>query len=111
MFKRGRKKCVLDVEDLAKEKKMSHYEIISCSRRTDIPAGYLRKYLKAFEQGWIDVPNPRNGHVYRISLTPFSPDNPKGVKVVSWWSKDYGKWIKVYKRKKKFFSAMARSFV
>jgi len=80
----------MDIEDLAIVKP---HAIISASRRTDIPGLYMRSFKKSMENGYIDVPNPRFPEkIYRISL------DPKDVKCIAWWSKNYGPWIKMYSR-------------
>jgi hypothetical protein len=57
--------------------------VISASRRTDIPlyfAGWLAKVLR---QGYVDVPQPYNGRVRRVSLLP------EDVHTLVLWSKDF----------------------
>jgi hypothetical protein len=72
-----------DIEDLGKQ-----FEVISASRRTDIPAFYLDDYIGHFVRGYINVPNPRNRIVYRVNL--------RDAKCIAWWSKDYARWIEFY---------------
>lgn len=68
-------------------------DIISCSIRTDVPRFYLNEYLKHLSREFIDCVNPMNSlQISRVSL------NPKDVKVLSWWSKDYDLWIKEFRR-------------
>ncbi len=44
--------------------------VVSCSRRTDIPACYTAWLAGALRQGWVDVPSPYGGPVRRVSLQP-----------------------------------------
>ena len=70
------------------ETSMTCKEIISASYRTDIPGQYMPQMLKWIRQKWIDVPNPRfPDKISRVSL------DPKDVKVIAWWSKNYQFWI------------------
>ena len=86
-----------DIEDLKPCKKS---EVVSISRRTDIPAFYMKSFVVHMIQGYIDVPNPRNpSQVSRISLKPTE------VKCMSWWSKNYGPWIKAYLKNKVLFDS------
>ncbi len=57
--------------------------IISCSRRTDIPALYVPWLLKRLAAGYCTVPNPFNPRrVTRVSL------RPEDVDVIVFWSKN-----------------------
>ncbi len=74
--------------------------IISCSRRTDIPAFLMDWVLKRIEEGYVDVANPFNRkQVTRVSL------NPKDVKCIVWWSKNFEEWIRVYKNNRNLFKS------
>lgn len=42
--------------------------LVSASRRTDIPAYFGRWFSEALDRGWVDVPNPWNRTVRRVSL-------------------------------------------
>lgn len=85
-----------DIEDIGK--KIHTCEVISISRRTDIPAFYMKEFVKHMEAGYVDVPNPRNpSQISRVSL------NPKNAKCLAWWSKDYEKWIKMYAKNQELF--------
>jgi len=88
-----------DIEDLDVIVSSGAYpEILSISRRTDVPAFYMDEYLKCLIQGYIDVPNPMmKSKVYRVYT---SPDT---VKAIVWWSKDYGKFILRYLENPDFF--------
>ncbi|TXT66711.1 MAG: hypothetical protein BAJALOKI1v1_260009 [Promethearchaeota archaeon] len=75
------------------------FEIISCSRRTDIPAFLMDWVIKKIKQGFVDVVNPFNKkQTSRVSL------NPDHVKCICWWSKDYSEWIEYYKKNKDLFT-------
>lgn len=83
----------MDIEDLALPGLVTSYQVISASRRTDIPGCHLRAFTKSMERGYIKIPNPKfPTKVYNISL------KPEHVDCIAWWSKDYGKWIKAYQR-------------
>ncbi len=74
--------------------------IISCSRRTDIPAFLMKWVIEKIKIGYVDVVNPFNRKlISRISL------DPKIVKCFVWWSKNYGDWIKEYTKNKKLFKS------
>ncbi|MFX1493639.1 MAG: DUF1848 family protein [Promethearchaeota archaeon] len=65
--------------------------IISCSRRTDIPAFLMEWVIEKIKTGYVDVTNPFNrSQIYRVSL------DPKDVKCWCWWSKNFKEWIKAY---------------
>ncbi|MGQ4875643.1 MAG: DUF1848 family protein [Promethearchaeia archaeon] len=73
-------------------------EIISCSRRTDIPAFHMDWVLNRINDGFVDVVNPFNiKQVSRISL------KPEDVKCWVWWSKNFDPWIEVYNKNKCVF--------
>jgi hypothetical protein len=66
-------------------------QIISCSRRTDIPAFLMKWVLERIKEGFVDVKNPFNRkQVSRVSL------NPEDVKCWVWWSKNFHSWIEQY---------------
>ena len=57
--------------------------IISCSRRTDIPAFYSDWFFNRLREGYVQVRNPMNANqVRRISLTPSDVD------CIVFWTKD-----------------------
>ena len=69
--------------------------VISASKRTDIPAFYLKWMIACCREGWVDVPNPLFRHaadpakrLNRVSLLP------EDVLAIVWWSKNYA----VYER-------------
>jgi len=61
--------------------------VISASRRTDIPAFYMKWFMEQVNKGSFEVINPYNRHVSIISVTP---DN---VHTIVFWSKNYGPFI------------------
>jgi hypothetical protein len=72
--------------------------IISCSRRTDIPAFLMQWVLEKIKSGYVDVINPFNRkQVSRVSL------KPEDVRCWVWWSKNFRDWIKKYKENRSFF--------
>ena len=80
--------------------KMIKSPIISCSRRTDIPAFLMDWVVERMADGYVDVVNPFNRkQVSRISLSP------KDVKCFVWWSKNFAQWIDVYKNNQNLFSS------
>ncbi|MFX1427516.1 MAG: DUF1848 family protein [Promethearchaeota archaeon] len=79
--------------------------IISCSRRTDIPAFLMDWVIKRMKMGYVDVTNPFNHkQISRISL------DPKTVKCIVWWSKNFKEWIKHYIENKKLFKSYRGHF-
>ncbi|MFX1574753.1 MAG: DUF1848 family protein [Promethearchaeota archaeon] len=74
--------------------------IISCSRRTDIPAFLMDWVIDKIKIGYVDVVNPFNRQqVNSVSL------NPIDVKCFVWWSKNFKEWIKVYQNNRDLFNA------
>ena len=74
--------------------------IISCSRRTDIPAFLMDWVVERITAGNVDVVNPFNRkQVSRVSLSP------KDVKCFVWWSKNFAQWINVYKSNPNLFNS------
>lgn len=75
-------------------------EIISCSRRTDIPAFLMDWVIDKMQIGYVDVVNPFNKkQVYRVSL------DPRDVKCFVWWSKNFERWIYFYKLNRELFNS------
>ncbi len=73
-------------------------EIISCSRRTDIPAFLMDWVIERIEKGYVDVVNPFNRtQISRVSL------KPEDVKCWVWWSKNFREWINKFKQNNKIF--------
>jgi len=65
--------------------------VISCSRRTDIPAFQMDWVIERIRQGYVDVANPfYPSQVARVSLIP------QDVKCWVWWSKNFKLWIDYY---------------
>jgi hypothetical protein len=58
--------------------------IISASRRSDIPAFYSQWLMNRLRAGFVCYPNPFSGEVYTISL------RPEDVHSIVFWSKHYG---------------------
>jgi len=50
----------MDIEDIGKQLTLRKSQIISCSRRTDVPAFYMNEIIINMERGYTIVPNPRN---------------------------------------------------
>ena len=72
--------------------KISPGQIISASRRTDIPAFYGDWFYKQIQQGFVDVPNPFSNRTYRVSL------EPEKVSAIVFWSKHYNPFIPILKK-------------
>lgn len=66
--------------------------VISASRRTDIPAFYLKWFIERIKEGNVDVENPfyRN-NFYQVNLKPDS------VEWIIFWSRNYAQFLKHYK--------------
>jgi len=74
--------------------------IISCSRRTDIPAFLMDWVLDRIRAGYVDVVNPFNRtQVSRISL------KNEHVKCWVWWSKNFKNWIEIYENHPQVFKS------
>jgi hypothetical protein len=87
----------VDIEDITQENKntkMSISQIISCSRRCDIPAWHMPEYMRYMRRGEITIKWPREKV---ISL------DPRDVYGWVWWTKDPGNWIKAYQENPKLF--------
>lgn len=76
---------------------------LSCSRRTDIPWGYLDQYMELLNSGFMYVPNPVSGKLNPVYLKSYDFKTKKGIIFISWWSKNYSKWIKAYQNNPDFF--------
>ena len=70
--------------------------IISCSRRTDIPAFLMNWVIERIKEGYVDVVNPFNKR--QVSRVLF-----RDTLCWVWWSKNFGDWIKEYKRNEDLF--------
>ena len=74
--------------------------IISCSRRTDIPAFLMDWVIDRIQIGYVDVVNPFNRkEVSRVSL------KPEDVRCWVWWSKNFEEWIKNYEKNTQVFKS------
>lgn len=72
--------------------------IISCSRRTDIPAFLMDWVVDKINVGTVDVQNPFNPKIISsVSL------DPKDVFCWVWWSKNFRNWIEFYKKNPMIF--------
>ncbi len=58
-------------------------QIISASRRTDIPAFYSDWFLNRLAEDFCDVRHPYTGRIFRVSL------KPEDVGAIVFWSKNY----------------------
>ncbi|MCE5248944.1 DUF1848 domain-containing protein [bacterium] len=63
-------------------------QVISASRRTDIPAWYLDRLIGFIECGYVETPNPYSGKAVRVDLRPGS------VHTLVLWSKNFGPFLK-----------------
>ena len=74
------------------------FPIISCSRRTDIPAFLMDWVIDKIKLGYVDVVNPFNRkQISRVSL------RPEDVKCWVWWSKNFEEWIEMYIQERDLF--------
>ncbi len=62
-------------------------QILSVSRRTDIPAFYMAWFMDRVARGVIDVINPFNRQVKQVAV---SPDR---VHTMVFWSKNFGPYL------------------
>ncbi len=67
---------------------LSRRIVISASRRTDIPAFYLKWFMECIDKGYFEVINPYNR---RISIVTAAPED---VHSIVFWSKNFGPFIK-----------------
>ncbi len=58
-------------------------QVVSASRRTDIPMHYSRWLADRIHQSFVDVPQPYTGRLRRVSLLP------EDVHTIVLWSKDF----------------------
>ena len=61
--------------------------IISASRRTDIPGWYTPWFLDRIQQGFFTIKNPYNGKMRRVDV------RPEEVHSIVFWSKNFGPFI------------------
>ncbi len=63
--------------------------IISASRRTDIPAYYLKWFIERLREGYVEVTNPfYRKQIKQVSLLP------DDVEWIVFWSRNYGPFLK-----------------
>jgi len=62
-------------------------EIISASRRTDMPRWYLDRLIRFIGQGYAEVANPYSGKTTVVDL------RPERVHTLVLWSKDFGRFL------------------
>ena len=66
-------------------------QVISASRRTDIPAFYLNWFMDQIQQGFVEIPNPFNRkQIRRVSLSPGD------TAWIIFWSRNYSSFLKNY---------------
>jgi hypothetical protein len=64
-------------------------QVISASRRTDIPAFYLKWFTGNIRKGFVEVANPFNRkQLKQVSLSP------RDVAWIVFWSRNYGSFLK-----------------
>lgn len=73
----------MNVSITAKNAKKTPMNIISVSRRTDIPAFYPKWFMERVRAGFVKYRNPFSGQIYQISL------KPEDVVCFVFWSKNY----------------------
>lgn len=82
----------------SQKRELRKFDVISCSRRSDIPAFLMDWVLNKIEKGFVDVANPFNkNQITRVSL------KADHVKCWCWWSKDFAQWINTYKSNRSLF--------
>jgi hypothetical protein len=62
-------------------------QILSVSRRTDIPAFYMAWFMDQVARGFIDVINPFNRQVRQVAVSP------EWVHTLVFWSKNFGPYL------------------
>ena len=67
--------------------KVEPKQILSVSRRTDIPAFYMAWFMDHVARGVIDVVNPFNQQVRQVTVTP------ERVHTMVFWSKNFGPYL------------------
>ena len=68
--------------------------VISASRRSDIPAFYMKWFMQGIQAGYFEVVNPYTGKSFRV------PAGPQDVHTIVFWSKNFGNFnIKNYGRR------------
>ncbi|MFX1238936.1 MAG: DUF1848 family protein [Promethearchaeota archaeon] len=85
--------------NIEKPPKIIRSPIISCSRRTDIPAFLMDWLIDMIKIGYVDVVNPYNkNQISRISL------KPSDVKCWVFWSKNFKNFIEAFQSKNRLFN-------
>ncbi len=62
-------------------------QILSVSRRTDIPAFYMAWFMDQVARGSIDVVNPFNRQIRQVAVTP------ERIHTMVFWSKNFGPYL------------------
>ena len=83
--------------------KMVKSQIISASRRTDIPAFYMDLFVESMKKGYIEVVSPY-GQKSVVSLSSHD------VKCIVWWSKNFNQWIRTYQTNLSLFTSYQHVF-
>lgn len=96
---------ISEKSNLADGKKLVRSPIISCSRRTDVPAFLMDWVIENINQGYVKVVNPFNRNI--VSSVSLHPDD---VKCWVWWSKDFGPWIEKFRQYKDLFKRYSVHF-
>lgn len=79
----------IQTEDNQAEDYHEKKQIISASRRTDIPAFYLDWFMKRIRQGFFTITNPYNKVTKKIDA------RPDKVHTIVFWSKNYAPFLKL----------------
>lgn len=61
--------------------------VISASRRTDIPAFYMKWFMQQIDNGFFEIVNPYNKRVSILTATP------EKIHTIVFWSKNFGPFI------------------
>ena len=83
--------------------KQKTHEVVSISRRTDVPGMHMDEILQKIESGGTTVTNPYNPN--QVSTVPLTPDR---VKCFAWWSKNYGRLKELYETSEHVRELMGR---
>jgi DNA repair photolyase len=76
------------IKDIQAENSKAKKQIISASRRTDIPAFYLDWFMERIRQGFFNVTNPYNKVTKKID------SRPDKIHTIVFWSKNYAPFLK-----------------
>ena len=80
---------IIKTENSEKEDSQAKKQIISASRRTDIPAFYLDWFMERIRKGYFNVTNPYNKVTKKIDA------QPDKVHTIVFWSKNYAEFLKL----------------